>query len=311
MAKALVLAGRSFIGRHLRHELARAGHDVVATARGPWDLANSRVCDLTHAAEVAEVVAETKPDWIVQCAGATRSPDPAELYRLHVLGALHLLTAIKTSVPNAIAVFFGSAAEYGAAPAEALPLPETYRGEPADFFGASKLAQTQAVRAASGDWQLRTLIVRPSNVVGPGLPAHYLASALVDRLQHLLADSTADAELAVENGDATRDFIDVRDVARGIRMLLESAPPRRGACDVFNLATGHETSVLELARQLVELAEGSIEAVDAGSRPSRTAIRRSACSPEQAMQAIGWHPTVTLSKSLSDLWQAWPHRSDL
>src|SRR5262245_66370245 len=86
MPSALVLAGNSFIGRHLGQAFRTAGARVVETARGETVPSGAQPCDLTDRGRVEEVVAAAQPDWIVQCAGATQTNDPWLLDRLHVQG---------------------------------------------------------------------------------------------------------------------------------------------------------------------------------------------------------------------------------
>src|SRR4051794_17000228 len=121
MTTALVLAGTSFVGRVIHEQLKRDGVRVVATSRradsGP-DLVH---CDMTDHASLDALIEEVRPDWIVQCAGATQSNDPQELVQLHVNGSLALLFSIARHVPDATVVLFGSAAEYGAPGPEQFP----------------------------------------------------------------------------------------------------------------------------------------------------------------------------------------------
>src|SRR5262249_52392082 len=153
---------------------------VVAAARHGDAAAGLETCDLTAPDQVEPLLARIQPDWIFQCAGATHTHDPNELYRLHVEGTLRLLGVVRRYVPAAPVVLIGSAAEYGPVPPKALPVREDYPAFPPSFFGASKLAQTQAAAAAAAEWQLGILVVRPFNVLGPGLPGHYFAAALAE-----------------------------------------------------------------------------------------------------------------------------------
>ncbi|HZY58177.1 MAG TPA: NAD-dependent epimerase/dehydratase family protein, partial [Candidatus Binataceae bacterium] len=117
---------------------------MVAAARQADAAAGLEGCDLTALDQAERLIARLQPQWIFQCAGATRARDPHELYRLHVEGTLRLLGAVHRHVPGAPVVLIGSAAEYGPVPPEALPVREDYPAMPPSFFGASKLAQTQA-----------------------------------------------------------------------------------------------------------------------------------------------------------------------
>jgi GDP-4-dehydro-6-deoxy-D-mannose reductase len=302
MTTAFVLAGNSFIGGHLCRRLIQAGVHVVAASRHGDAAARLERCDLTAPDQVEDLIARIQPHWIFQCAGATRTTDPTDLYRLHVDGTLRLLRAVRRHVPATPVVLIGSAAEYGPVPPEALPVREDYPALPPSFFGASKLAQTQAAAAAAGEWQLGILVIRPFNVLGPGLPAHYFAAALAERLEKAkIAGSSG--EFPVVNAGATRDFVDVRDVVEAMFGLVTRAAPPAGTVAVYNIASGRETSVRAVATKLCRLA-GDFQVVDAGAGQSRSSISRSCGDPAKLRRATGWEPRIGWEQSVEDLWRA-------
>jgi GDP-4-dehydro-6-deoxy-D-mannose reductase len=305
MPRALVFAGASFVGQHLCRLLREKGVQVVPTARQPAD-DQTIVCDLTHAENVCAVIEQTRPDWIIQCGAATASSAPADHYAVHVTGALNVLEAAQQFVPRASLVLFGSAAEYGPVQAAGLPVAETCPCHPTSFFGASKLAQTQLAHAAAATNDQRIAVVRPFNIIGPGLPDHYFATALARRLIRQTADLeagiTTDRTFEVHNPHATRDFIDVRDVAAAVWLLLEESPLTCGSAGVFNVATGRETSILDVACVLGELS-GSLQPTHGGEMDSRGGITRSA-GDAGLLRQLGWDVTTNLRDSLTDQWNS-------
>jgi GDP-4-dehydro-6-deoxy-D-mannose reductase len=257
---------------------------------------------LTDRRRVEELVAAVRPEWVVQCAGATGTADPRVMYRLHVDGTLNVLGAVAKACPAAPVVLLGSAAEYGAVAPAALPLGEDCPPGPLSFFGASKLAQTNAAQAAAGEWNLGVVVVRPFNVIGPGLPRHYFAAAMADRLLRAKA-AGACGELLVANADATRDFVDVRDVAEALLGLVTGAAPRAGNMELYNIASGRETPLLAVAQRLCVLA-GGFQAVDAGAGQSRSGIRRSCGDAARLRRTVGWTPRISWEQSIEDCWRS-------
>jgi GDP-4-dehydro-6-deoxy-D-mannose reductase len=296
------LAGNSFVGSHLCTALRQAGVRVVATARHAAGRPGLEPCDLTDADRVADVVAAARPHWVFQCAGATRTNDPKQMYRLHVEGTLNVLSAVARHVPAAPVVLLGSAAEYGPVAAEALPVREDHPPEPRSFFGASKLAQTQVGLAAAAEWGLRVVVVRPFNIIGPGLPRHYFAASLAQRLFELRA-AGASGDVPVVNTEATRDFVDVRDVAGALLGVMARGEPTAGTMAVYNIASGHETPVRAVAEKLCGLA-GDFKVVDAGAGASRSCMARSCGDATRLRQAIGWVPRIAWEKSIEDFWRS-------
>jgi nucleoside-diphosphate-sugar epimerase len=302
MTTVLVVAGNSFVGGHLCRALRERGLQVVATARGADAPPGTERCDLTDRGRVEEVVAAARPQAVFQCAGATGTEDPGLLYGLHVGGTLNVLSAVARHAPSAPVVLLGSAAEYGAVGPEALPVNEDHPAAPRSFFGASKLAQTHAGQAAAAEWHLSVLVARPFNVIGPGLPPRYFAASVAGRLIRAKAAGTS-GDVPVVNAEATRDFVDVRDVAEALVGLMTRAAPPAGTMAVYNIASGRETRLRAVAGKLCQLA-GGFRAVDAGPGRSRSGISRSCGDASRLREAIGWTPRINWERSVADLWQS-------
>lgn len=303
MPRALVIAANSFIGRHICKKLEAHHAQVVRTRRAPDDSNQFIACDLTDAAAVSHAIERSQPEWIIQCGAATASRDARELYQTHVFGTLNLLEAVALHAADARVLLMGSAAEYGALPLEWLPLTEDRLPNPSSVFGASKLAQTQLAQALAAEKRLRVASVRPFNVIGPGLPDIYFAASLAKRLIAARASQPATTEFDVTNATATRDFVDVRDVASACLALLERGPFSPGRCEIFNIATAQETTLLDMASHLGRLA-GGLTPCAAGEHQSRGGITRSAGSSQKLHQATDWRPSIRWQDSLRDLWTA-------
>jgi GDP-4-dehydro-6-deoxy-D-mannose reductase len=298
--RTLVFSGESFLGGHLCQVLRLAGHDVTATAWAPADGSGLFRCDLTDAKCVEGIVAQAQPDHVIQCAGVTWTQEADAVYRMHVHGTLNVLDAVAKHAAHAPIVLLGSAAEYGDVPVDALPVAEDFPGRPTSFFGASKLAQTGVARAAAAQWALRIAVARPFNILGPGLPRHYFAASFAERLIRSRASGEA-GDIPVMNADATRDFVDVRDVADALVALATSAAPPAGTMEVYNVASGRETAIGAVAAWLCRLA-GGFRAVPAGDGASRSGISRSCGDGSKLTRVAHWRPRRTWETSIEDMW---------
>lgn len=298
MTLAVVLGGSSFIGRHLCNQLVSRGICATPAARRPKH-SNEIECDITKPEQVDRLLRAQPADWIISCVGATTATDPIELNAVHSGGTLNLLTAVAAARPDARVVLFGSAAEYGSLSAVHLPVTEDECPRPDSFFGVSKLAQTTFANVAARQWGLRLCTVRPFNVIGPGVPDHYFLGAFIKRLRQL--HDTTDRELNVSNADFTRDFVDVRDVARAVLMLLESDIFRPGEPATFNIATGIETSILHVGQMLADQV-ADIKVLPGHNDRSRSAATRSRGDATCLTTATGWQPSIDWQQSVMHSW---------
>ncbi|MBS0206255.1 MAG: NAD(P)-dependent oxidoreductase [Planctomycetes bacterium] len=306
MARCLVVAGRSFLGQHATARLRGAGHETLVTSRqaGP-DI--DCVCDLLQPFELDRFIVDSQPDWVISFAGAPRH-DPDSTNRLHVEGTRNLLAAIQCHHPQARVILIGSAAEYGCVPDSRLPIDEACHPQPVSALGTSKLAQTRLAQDFAVQYELDIVSLRPFNVIGPGQPEYYLAGQLMRRLIAFRRSSQTDV-ITLASGDSTRDFVDVRDVADAVVSIVRDLPEERGQLRVFNVSTGQETTVRQLAAFVCEVA-GGCRLVDVESQPSEIEIRRSCGDPRRIAQAVGWKPSVHWQDSIRDAWSLVQERAE-
>jgi GDP-4-dehydro-6-deoxy-D-mannose reductase len=295
MGPVLVLAANSFVGRHLCERLTADHVPVHAATRSGH--ADALRCDLTVNTQVDALIAAVRPSSIFNCAGATASSSPDEMRRLHIDGTTHLLDAIRRRAPEATTILFGSAAEYGPVAASLLPIREETPANPGSTYGRSKLEQTRLAEGMAAEHGLRIHVVRPFNLLGPGLGPQYFVSALCERLR-----KSQPGEMPIANARATRDWVDVRDVVDAI-VRLAQRPPAPGRVEIYNIATGRETSVLEVADFLCRLA-GNFVAVDGGDRGGRSDIDRSCGDATRLRTATGWSPRISWQHSVTEMWRA-------
>jgi len=136
-------------------------------------------------------------------------------------------------------VFLSSAAVYGN-PAS-IPIDEEGPLRPISPYGFHKLLSEKLAEEFHVVYGLRTCIVRIFSAYGPGLQRQ----VLWDICQKALSEPVVQL---LGTGRETRDFVHASDVARGIRTVLEHASFQSEA---YNLATGVETTIQDLASKLL------------------------------------------------------------
>jgi nucleoside-diphosphate-sugar epimerase len=100
--------------------------------------------------------------------------------------------------------------------------------------------------------------------------------------------------LQLDNGGvASRDFVYVEDVARGLLACAENGTPG----DVYNLASGVETTIRRLAELILDLSGSSSELEIAPRRPWDHSIMRFG-SPEKARRELGFEASVAVEDGL-------------
>jgi GDP-4-dehydro-6-deoxy-D-mannose reductase len=295
--RALITGGKGFVGTWLADHLRRCGDEVIAI-----DIET----DITDQAALDPVVAAAAPDAVYHLAARTHVGEswkvPAEVLAVNVLGTAAVLAAAR-QVPRDPKVLVVSSAEiYGSVRPEQLPLGEGAPVAPVTPYAASKAAAEQVALQAWRGYQQPVVVVRPFNHVGPGQAPTFAVSALARRIVE--ARRSGARTLAVGTLSTRRDFTDVRDVVQAYRLLVDHGEP--GA--VYNVCSGHDVAVSEVASRLLELAGADLELVTDPElvRPVDVPVLRG--DPALLEGASGWKPAIPLDDTLRDVLDYWEAR---
>jgi len=301
----LLLGAGGFIGSHLAAAATAAGLRVVAATRA--GIEGAPPCDLLDAAAVEECLRAVAPDLIVNAAGdpsvARSWEHPEEARAINAGGVRNLLEAAARSAPGVHLVCLSSAAVYGQPGEEAMPLGEATPAAPVSPYGEAKLAMEGLCREAEAAGELRIVVVRAFNLIGPGQPPSNAASSLARQIAAAELAGRATVELTLGNPEAARDLVDVRDAARALVELSSG-----GLAGTFNLCSGQAHTV---AGQAVALA--AMTPLEVATRTDPDLARPSdppllLGDPTRLREAIGFAPEIPLERSLTDLLEWWRQR---
>jgi GDP-4-dehydro-6-deoxy-D-mannose reductase len=291
--RAVVTGGLGFVGRHLVEHLRASGDDVtVVDHQGPHPV------DILDGASVRAAIGDARPDAVYHLAGwadvGASWTNPAGVLRSNAEGTLHVLEAARAAGVHRV-LSVASADVYGMVTEADLPLTEASPVRPTSPYAASKVAADALAHQAFLGHGLGVIRVRPFNHVGPGQSENFVAPALAARIARAERDSLD--EIPVGNLTPRRDVTDVRDVARAYRLLVERGAPG----EVYNVCSGRDLAIQELADHLVGLAKRPIALVRDPSleRPVDLPVLRGDASKLQA--ATGWAPEIPIEQSLVDL----------
>jgi GDP-4-dehydro-6-deoxy-D-mannose reductase len=288
--RALVTGANGFVGRHLCNHLSDCGDEVVAVDRD---------CNVTVAGKVERVFREHLPEAIYHLAALSHVGDSwknrIEFVRVNVFGTRNVVEAAYKAVPNASVLFVSSADVYGIVTEDELPIRETRPAVPVNPYSQSKFQAELLAKSIASENDQRVVIVRPFNHIGPGQSDKFVVPALASRLLDALDRGVH--EIPVGDLSTRRDFSDVRDVVKAYRLLME----RGRSGEVYNVASGHDTALIDIAHDLVAQIAPDVRLVPDVDllRPVEVPVMRG--SYRKLHKATGWEPTISLSTSLSDV----------
>lgn len=308
--RALVTGATGFIGRWLARALVARGDAVIATARHAAarpELASLVPhaewidADILDAGSIFRAVKGANPDLIFHLAAGTAGTR-AELEASNVGSVEAVLRAVARGAKPGAAVRViaaGSAAEYGAVPDDALPIREETAPTPVGDYGASKLAATRRALDLADTLGVGVTVARIFNVTGPGEPMRLVFGRLANAIVRAERAGAA-AEIAVGSLGATRDIIDVRDVAAALIAISEmpagdAAPPP----PIVNVGSGVESLVRDHVARVLAAARVAVRAIEPGGAAPPPPARHVADVARLA--ATGFRARVSLDASARDL----------
>lgn len=298
MKKVLVTGGAGFIGSHVVEELLRRKYKVAVidnfSSGHPENIAglplDLYICDVTDPS-VINLIQSVKPDFIIHLAAqisVSRSvADPLADERINVKGSLNVIQAAHQAGVEKI-VFASSAAVYGN-PQE-LPVTPDCAPDPESPYGLAKMTVEHYLRMFHKFYHLSYSILRFSNVYGPRQDAAGeggVVSIFADRIHKNTPP------MIFGDGEQTRDFIFVRDVASAAVLSLSTEQ-----CLCVNVSSGSAVSINKLFDLMKEVS-GSEMAPFYG--PERAGdIRDSVLSNDAAKTVLRWKPKTDLYEGLDE-----------
>lgn len=298
--RALVTGASGFVGSHLMATLLTGGWEAIGMCRTPNDGGPRQsppnqlvIGDMTDGAFLRELLKSHRFDVIFHLAGRNSFSEPAELYRVNVVGTATLLEAVRhLGRPELKILLLGSSAQYGAGGRD--PIGEERAFHPITNYGISKIACEAMGRLLFEQIGQHVVCARGFNIVGPGQSADLLQGAVIEQI---VAIELGRRPAVVEVGDLTayRDFIDVRDITMG----LVAAAEHGEAGEAYNICSGQATHVGELVSRLVGLANIPIQ-INSREPQGVADLPYQRGSYQKLKAKANWVPTILLEKSLSD-----------
>jgi GDP-4-dehydro-6-deoxy-D-mannose reductase len=303
------------MGSLLSSALIVAGHDVLASyykpTIDPADLTDIPLeeVDIRDWCSVYDSLVRFRPDAVFHLAAqsypAVSWQRPIETLETNVIGTANVLEAVRRLGTNVRVVVAGSSAEYGTIDAERVPIPETAPLLPLHPYGVSKVATDLLAYQYWAGFGLDAVRVRIFNCTGP----RKVGDALSDFVRRTvwLERHPQVKVMRVGNLGTQRTIVDVRDLNRGLILLLE----RGKSGEVYNLGGSTAYSMSAVLSRVLQCARRNdiVPEVDPKLlRPTDEPIIWADCSKLRAM--TGWEPQISLDQTIDDMLCYWRQKSD-
>lgn len=308
--RILITGGAGLIGSHIAELAAkmepqeivvldnfvrgRRENLAAANAIYPITIIDGDIGDLSalrHAMEDIDIVFHQAAIRITQCA-----EEPRLALNVLATGTFNVIeAAVAAGCKRVIAA--SSASVLGQA--ETFPTSETHHAyNNRTIYGAAKAFNEALLRSFAEMYGLKYVALRYFNVYGPRMDVFGAYTEVLIRWMERM-----DAGLPPiihGDGNQTMDFVHVRDIARANIIAAES----NVTDEVFNVASGTETSLADLARRLAK-AMGSTHSPQFAAARKVNAVPRRLADISKARSMLGFEAQITLDEGLADLVRWW------
>ncbi len=314
-SRVLITGGGGFIGSALADQLidADVAEIVVldnfvrgrrsnldrAAASGRLQLVEGDITDRALLAKVtrgADIVFHMAAIRITQCA-----TEPRLALEVMVDGAYNVFEAAAEANVGKVGAA-SSASVYGMA--EVFPTTEQHHGyDNRTIYGAAKMFNEGLLRSFHDMFGLDYVALRYFNAYGPRMDIHGVYTEVLVRWMDRIA--SGQPPLILGDGKQTMDFVFVDDIARA-NLLAATADVTD---EVFNVASGVESSLLDLADTLLAVMGSDLEP-EFGPERAVNPVRRRLADTSRAREALGFEAEVDLASGLERLVEWWANERE-
>lgn len=294
MKSVLLLGATGFIGRYIARHLNAYGWRIFGIGtRSPENAPSQYLSQYQQVSlpspNLPQIIQQFQPDLCIHCVGRASVglsvTDPQADFSASVDVTFNVLDSLRRFAPQCRLIYLSSAAVYGNP--EELPICETYRARPISPYGFHKLMSEQLCTEFFKVYGLPTAAVRIFSAYGPGLRRQVVWDICQKALSNPVLSLWG-------TGSESRDFIHAQDVASAIQIVAEHSPFQ---ADVYNLASGKETKIKDLASTILSQLDRNISIEFDGSNTQANPVNWQADIGK--LSALGFEPKVSLERGVS------------
>ena len=289
----VVTGGAGFIGSHIAEELSKDNEVVVID-----NLHSGRVenvpenvkfiqADIRDYESIAKIMSQA--DYVFHEAALVSVVESVEkpvlTEEINVLGTLNILRAL--SEGHGKLIFASSAAVYG--DNQNLPLKEEEKPMPLSPYGVTKVSGEYYCKIFYELYGVPAVALRYFNVFGERQGYNQYAGVISIFINRALKNEPL---IIFGDGKQTRDFIYVKDVVKANVLVAEK---KRANGEVFNVARGERTTILELAMKIIDATNSSSPIIFDKPRPGD--IKHSQADISK-IKKLGFKPEYSLEEGL-------------
>lgn len=315
--KALVTGINGFAGSYLAELLLENNWEVAGTIQPGTGLDNIghiekslslTSVDLLDKNPLAELFKLSAPDVIFHLAGASSVKEsfqnPYKCFDVNVIGGLNVLESAKKHCREATILLVTSAEIYGRSLSSDKPTDENSMVLPKSPYAVSKAALDMLGQVYADRSQLKVIIARPFNHIGPRQSDTFFVPTVAKQIAKIINKSSI-PEISLGNLEVCRDFTDVRDVVDAyLRLALKG---RVG--EIYNVCSGKSYCLKNIVEEMIDLSKIKVVIKIDPAKVRKVDLLNMKVDNSKIKKEVGWQPKIDLTTSLRDILNYWTKKA--
>lgn len=305
MKRALIFGISGYTGQNLAKELKANGYEVIGC--DIKYLPDSPLydgfyhIDITDFKQVKYVIDRVNPTHILNLTdiggvGASWK-NPQLAIAVNVTGVVNILEAAKSFLIKPRILLVGSADQY--APSE-MPLSEESPLGSSSPYGISKQTHEDLARMYHTKYNMPIYCVRVFNYTGVGQNDTFVIPSFCKQVAEL-DKAKQNGTVYVGNTHISRDFVDVRDLVKAYRLVIES----ENSEEVYNIGYGISYPIDGLLNYIIGLASVEIEIKVDNNMLRPTDNHYVCCDRSKITKRLGWNPEYNIYNTIKDIYASY------
>ncbi len=311
LKKALIFGVAGVSGVYLGKELEENGYEVygsdIKEVKENYRFKGFYTCDVTDGKAVNNLINLINPTHIfnlTDVGGVGQAwKNPQRMLSVNLTGTLNILEACKDFLMKPRILLVGSGDEY--APSLKM-LDENSTLKSTSPYGITKITQEQIAEVYHEKYGMPIYCVRPFNHAGVGQNENFFVPMIAKQAAEIKKGLRAEKTLYTGNLKVSRDFLDVKDLVKGYRMVIESSKSE----EIYNIGYGISYSLEELVEYIVSLTGMDIKIVVDGNliRPSDNPY--SCCDHSKITKQLGWEPQHNIYETIKEVYEDYLNKTE-
>lgn len=289
--RVLVTGGTGFVGSNVVPKLIADGSQVDILARNESSNTPKKASLTLGDVRNLNSLPTFEPyDLVIHLAGIVSIQqsveNPTTTFQTNSLGTQNVLERARAGGVDRF-IYLSSGAVYGNP--DYLPIDESHPTQCLHPYASSKLAGEHVVEAYANTYDLSAITLRAFTLYGPEQQTDNLVPSVISQIMK------GKTEISLGNTGPTRDFTYIEDLVAAIQTV--KAEPL-DAYELYNVGSGHETSVIEIVEEIIEATEKDIEITSHQSgRSSDIEINRMVADIRK-LEQLGWTPNHDIESGI-------------